>query len=166
MLTLTQRVAQIGPSINTRTEKHGEDNVAALDIPVTFLIDAQELCVIAKSPEAAHRLFHVERGKHLDQSTAALPGFKALALTEKVESCTVRLGLGDLELTLPDATLAKVKVTPKFGGKSEVDATIQTAPDFDEGILALFEHMGGECQFSCVCEGWDAQGNLPLGGES
>ena len=36
-LNLPARVARIGGAINTRTEKHGDEDVAALDIPVTFV---------------------------------------------------------------------------------------------------------------------------------
>ena len=57
MLTLPTRPAKIGGSINTRTEKHGDDDVAALDIPLEFLLEPDELCAILKTEDAAARLF-------------------------------------------------------------------------------------------------------------
>jgi hypothetical protein len=38
IMNLTKRPAQIGPSINTRTEKHGEENVPGVDIQVSGLM--------------------------------------------------------------------------------------------------------------------------------
>ena len=35
MLSLNKRPARIGPSINTPTEKHGEEDVPACDIPIS-----------------------------------------------------------------------------------------------------------------------------------
>ena len=37
-LSLTKRPAKIGPSINTRTQRHGDDDVPATDIPLSGIL--------------------------------------------------------------------------------------------------------------------------------
>jgi hypothetical protein len=164
-LNLPSRAAKIGSAINTRTEKHGDEDVAALDIPVTFVLDPIELCWLLKSEEAAHRLFISAGGNHGEK---AMPAIGALSLREKIEGAKISLvfeGLmGDVALDFTSAKLAKVKVNPLFAGKSDCSLTIQVCPDLDDtAVLALLGHMNGECQLAIMVDGYNAQIALPLG---
>lgn len=164
MLKLATREAMIGPSINTRTESHGDENVTALDIPLSFLLDPVELCAVLRSVEAAHRLFLPDPKGVLDQP--ALPALRSLALIDKIETCHVVLVFdalaGPVTLTLTDCTLAKVKLTPKFAGRTECHVTVQTTPDLEAPILELLGAMNRSCQVAIESETWNSQGNLAL----
>lgn len=163
MLSLPIRACQVGGSINTRTEKHGEDNVAALDIPVTFLLEPVELCVLLKAEEAAHRLFAWSKAGPGDP---AIPSIKSFGLSEKIEGARATLAFdglqGPVELVLPGVKLSKIRLEPKFAGKTECSLTIQTTPDFDDKLMQLFEHMNGECSLSIEAPNWNSQTELPL----
>jgi hypothetical protein len=87
-LDLPARAAKIGAAINTRSERHGDEDVAALDIPVTFVLDPIELCWLLKSEEAAHRLFI---GVGTTHGEKALPAIGAIRLREKIEGANVSL---------------------------------------------------------------------------
>jgi hypothetical protein len=164
------RPAKIGPSINTRTEKHGDDNVAALDIPVTFLLDPVDLCDLLKSEDAAQRLFRYSQPAPNAISVAgdpAIPVLKSFALGGKIEGVLAVMTFdalaGPIELRLTDAKLAKMRLEPQFAGKTLCAVTIQTAPDLTDDILALLGHMNGECQISIEAPNYGSQAELPLG---
>lgn len=164
-LNLPARVAKIGGAINTRTEKHGDEDVTALDIPVTFVLDAIELCWVLKSEEAADRLFLTTNGQHGEK---AMPAVGVLKLREKIEAANVNLTfeglMGDVSLDFAGAKLSKITIDPLFAGRSNCSLTIQICPDLDDtAILALLGHMNGECQLTIVAEGYNAQIGLPLG---
>ena len=57
-MKLKKRVAKIGPSINTRTEKHGEENVPAIDIPLSsIMLTGKELGRLLRQETAAEDWF-------------------------------------------------------------------------------------------------------------
>jgi hypothetical protein len=160
MLELKSREAKIGAAINTRTEKHGEDDVAALDIPLEFLLEPDELNALLKSETAADRLFRVG-------GDPALPALKTLSLKEKIEGARVTLTFDSLneEITLDfsDAKLAKIHVEPKFSSKSMCYLTVQVVPDLDDqAILHLLGHMNGTCEIELHVKGYGGQKELPL----
>lgn len=169
MLKFDARPAHIGGSINTRTERHGDNDVAALDIPVTFVIDPVDLCDLLKSPDAAQRIFRypeVAAGQVAQAGDPAIPLLKSLALAGKIEGATVRLDFDTLQgkttLTLDAAKLSKIRLTPMFSGKTQCALTIQTTPDLDDDILALFGHMNGDCQLEIEVQHYGSQAELPL----
>lgn len=62
MLTITPRPCQLGTSINTRTEMHGDESVPACDIPlVGITLDAEELGALLGDPTAHRALYRTER---------------------------------------------------------------------------------------------------------
>ena len=171
MLTLPTRPAKIGGSINTRTEKHGDDDVAALDIPLEFLLEPDELCAILKTEDASARLFtgaFNHELKRVEFQAPAIGTIKSLALDGKIEGARVLLGFdslnGRVDLELVDAKVAKVRLELVFGGRTRCSCSIQTTPDFDQALMQLFAHMGGDCELTITSETWGSQGELELGG--
>lgn len=158
MLKITRRAAKVGPSINTRTEKHGEDDVTALDIPLREIVLApaglEELM-----PGAGERLFD-------DAHEPVFGRWKALTLREKIESANVTLwlGLAPTELAFTDVKLSRVTVTPTSGGGATLQCTVQVTPDLDESIAQLLEHLNRQVEVELVCENFGSQGELDLGG--
>lgn len=109
MLTLTTRPCKIGPSINTRTEKHGDEDVTALDIPIeSVMLEANELNVLLGEPHAHNALFN----GGTSPPEPLLRMIRALKLKDKFEDCTVTLLLGlNLErIELANVKLAKVEL--------------------------------------------------------
>lgn len=173
MLKLPARPAQLGVALNTRSERHGEDRVAALDIPVSFLIEPPELCALCKSVEAVHRLFAFSAGKKGEPQGPALPALATLRLAEKIDGAQVVFGFkGESpeepnEVEFQDAKLSKVTIEPLTAGKSRVTMTVQVLPDLDGNMLEeLFSHMGEECALAIEVEQYGAQEALNLDGEA
>lgn len=163
MLDLPARPAMLGQSINTRTEKHGTENVPAFDIPVEFVIEPAELCALLCSPEAAHRLFTWHSGMPFE---TALPALKALSMAERVEGCSVTFAWGlrpdANRVKFNDARLSRIKLEPRIRGQTHVSLLVQTLAVLDDGAMQLFESLGTECQLTIRSEGYGAQLAMPL----
>jgi len=143
---LKTRICHLGSSINTRTEKHGDEDVAAIDIPITdFALGATELNSITGEPHAHRALFD----KSKSPVEPIFRGFKAFALKDKFEDCTAELllGLGREPLRLTGCKVARVKLEPLTGGMTGMDFLIQLTPDL--AIMpTLMAHMGHEIELS------------------
>jgi hypothetical protein len=135
---LTQRPAQIGPSINVRTEKHGEENVPAVDIPVTdIFLDKDEFNGLMQDEDAHDAFFTDERGKQLEPR---FQGIAAITLSDKFTGArvTIKRNGSDAEnLVLKPAKIAKVKLEPQVGGLTLVSFTVQGNPSDHTDVLAL-----------------------------
>lgn len=156
MLKIARRTAKIGPSINTRTERHGEDDVTALDIPLREITLApaglEELL-----PGAGARLFD-------DKHEPVFSRLKPFALREKIESARVTLwmGLEPDELKFPDVRLSKIAITPQSGGGAMLQLTVQVTPNLDESIAQLLEQLNRQVEVEIECENYGSQGELVL----
>ena len=144
MLNLTKRPGLIGPSINVRTEKHGEEDVPACDITIDgIMLESADLNALLDDPRAHERLFT----KDLTGTVApALPQFDALHFGEKFEEALVKLyvGFGPTELTLKDVKVGKIRLIPKVGGLTECKLQIQATPE-PELIGVLSGNTNGDC---------------------
>lgn len=167
MLTLTKRPARIGSSINTRTEKHGDEDVPACDIPIEgLMLEREELNALLGDPYAHDALFnHRSQGK-VDEPI--FRKFKPLVFREKFESARVVLtvGLGaDVEIELKDVKLARITLDPQVGGLVELSVQVQCTPPA-ETIGALVNYLGHELEaevtFGQVAEKADRQRELPI----
>lgn len=135
---LTQRPAQIGPSINVRTEKHGEENVPAVDIPVTdIFLDKEEFNGLMQDQDAHDAFFTEDRGKQLEPR---FQGIAAITLSDKFTGArvTIKRNGSDAEnLVLKPAKIVKVKLEPQVGGLTLVSFTVQGNPSDHTDVLAL-----------------------------
>ena len=90
MLNITMRPCQLGSSINTRVERHGDEDVPACDIPLDgIMLTEAELNLLLDDPHASRCLFTAVAGVH----QPALPMIAALSLRSKLEGATVTLSL-------------------------------------------------------------------------
>mgnify|MGYP000858370668 FL=1 len=165
MLTLTTRPCKIGPSINTRTEKHGDEDVTALDIPIeSVMLDANELNVLLGEPHAHNALFN----GGTSPPEPLLRMIRALKLKDKFEDCTVTLLLGlNLErIELANVKLAKVELEPCVGGLTAASFAIQCAPRDLQFAPLLLSFMNHEADIELVlgkrADASKAQPELPL----
>ena len=91
MLSITPRPARLGSSINTRVEKHGEEDVTALDIPLLDIpLSAAELNALLMDPHA-HRLLYNKEG---DFEKPTLERLAPLRLKDKIEGAVVEIKVG------------------------------------------------------------------------
>lgn len=141
MLTITKRPVHIGGHINATTEKHGEDDVSAVDIALEgIMLSAEELNALLNDPKASAALFVRSNGSFAEPM---FPQLKPLALKDAYEGATVRLtvGLKADELVLGDCKLRNIKLTPQAGGMTEMSLSVRARPNDDELIATLFRYM-------------------------
>jgi len=127
MLNVDIRPAMLGPTINDRTEIHGDENVPAMDITVSdIMLTIPELAALLRVPvKRTEALF--DRDKHPIE-----PAFQALAplqLGERISDVDVLmlLGLDEYELDLPGCTVRVKSLVPMTGGLTAMECRIQYA---------------------------------------
>lgn len=130
-LQLAERPCKMGNAINVRSQKHGDEDVPACEIPiVNFLLEEAELDALLG--KGAYKALYREpkNGKAVE------PRFEhvtELAIDEKfVGSVSLDLETIDLELTSENVTLASVKLTPQVGGLTAMSLNVQCTPSTDE----------------------------------
>lgn len=161
MLTITERPATLGSSINTRVEKHGDNDVTALDIPLSGIsLAAAELNALLLEPGAHDALFE-RNGSGFDPRIAALG---TLRLKNKIEGANVSIhvGLGKDSLELVDCKLARVQLDPQPGGRTDLSVQVQCTPTIDKHVTKLLEHLGADVEVEIVVDGYGDQQALPL----
>ena len=145
MLSLDKRPAKIGQSINTRTEKHGEELVPALDIPIDrVMLTAVELNDLMQS-KFAHDCWFSTGGTLVEPM---FPRIAALKLGGKYEDATVHLlvGLKSELITFENCKIVKLELEPCVGGLTALSFTVQCTPALDEQIPLLLNFMGREVE--------------------
>jgi hypothetical protein len=167
MLTLDKRPCRIGGSLNSRTEKHGDEDVPALDVPLEgLMLTKEELNALTGDPYMHDALFsHRSQGK-LDEPILRM--FRPLVLREKFEQGQVLLtvGLGaDIEIELKDVKLARVTLEPQVGGLTACSVQVQCTPSA-ETVAQLWPYMGHdvdcELTFGKKATKSEKQRELPL----
>ena len=142
-LTLSKRPAQIGSSINTRTEKHGEEDVPGIDVPVTdIFLDADELGIILQTP-AAHDCLFMGQGGGPDE-----PRFRDLApltIEGKLENAKVVISVDEHQLLLKPAQVKSIKLEPQVGGLTRMSCTVQGNPSANTDVLEL---LNAKCRIA------------------
>jgi len=166
MLTIAQRGARLGSSINTRVEKHGDEDVTAFDIPLDeIMLDAGELAALLGEPHAHTLLFDTSNIPH-EPIFRMLKDFR---LKEKIDSADVTLfiGLERVPIKFTDVKLARISIEPMVGGLTRLAVQVQCTPNLESKVLGLlFEKLGAEIDVEISSEGHGAQAQLPLGGAS
>lgn len=163
-LKLDKRSCLIGHGINTRTQKHGSENVTALDIPIQRLaLSKEELGEVLLYPDAYKALHSKSRGRPDEPLFGKVLG--NLPFAHKVPQVTITLYLGRRQLKLPITTLKSARIVRPGGGLVWWEFLIQCVPDLDENhpiMESLFSKLGEEIDLALECEGYGAQQDLPL----
>lgn len=161
MLELSRRPAKLGPSINTRCERHGDEDVTAFDVPIhSVLISGEELNALLGDPTANERLY----AQGTDPLEPAFLQFDALVLKDKIEGARVALAgsNGGGDIVLNDCKLKSVTLELQVGGLTKLSCKAQCLPNLDHSINALFELMNHEIAVEITAEQHGAQQALPL----
>lgn len=159
-MLLTRRPVKLGPSINCRTELHGDNKVPALDLQLHLLISSAELDEL-NGPGTADRTFDEGGGLKtpLDKHYAPRK-FKG-----KFENSTADLwfGVNNLNFHFADCKLKSIVLDPKTGGMTAIKLTVGAL--INDRMLFVFTWMDheGECelQFGKLTAD-DGQGELAL----
>lgn len=168
MITLSSRACQLGSSVNLRTEKHGDDDVPAVDIPIGgIMLNSKDLNELMGLPTAHDTLFDTVRG----HKEPALPQVRDLVLREKVVGADVCIRIQSTgpakEITLRDCKLKSLTLAPLSGGATALALTVQTSGDHVPATIGLLAahlngHINVEITEGTSAETKPAQGELPV----
>jgi hypothetical protein len=144
-MMLNRRPMKIGGSINSRTEKHGDKDVPAFDIPISFMLERHELNEFMGDKVTFASWFN-ERPDGLPEPLH--PQVKFYAVNWEFEDSTVSLYLGLKErfFYLEECTLTKFKLAPQVGGLTEMKVTVQVAVDEVNSALVEWLNKDGHCE--------------------
>lgn len=140
---LKARICQLGV-IHNRCEKHGEEEVPAIDVPITgFALTAEEFNGLLVNPFAHRALFDTSK----NPAEPVLTGIKPLGLKEKFHEAhvTLHLGLDRDSVKIGPAKIAKVKFDPATGGLVSCDFTVQAVANLDD-VPKLLAFQGHEIE--------------------
>lgn len=157
MFKLRSKPCHIGSSINTRTQRRGEEREPYLDIPIVINLTAKEICAITGEPHTADAWFETKDGKPDE------PLFKNLApyrFQGKFENslATITVGVNAEKIDCGNCTLNKLVFEPQSDGRTALALKIQTNATIDRVKLILWldqdadvvlqfgEMMGDEAQ--------------------
>lgn len=162
-MILNRRPGKIGGNIASRTEKHGDENVPAFDMPLEAIMLTQaELNQLMNEPLTSVAWFN-DRKDGLAEPL--FKNVKHFAITDTYEASIVTLGVGLKErvFALEDVKLVKLKLTPCVGGLTELKLTVQAKTD--ETNSSLIEFLSKDCnvaiEFGSVTESEKAKSNQP-----
>lgn len=162
MLKLRSKTCHIGASINTRTQRAGEERIPYLDIPVTISITAKELASIVGDAHVPDAWFSTKDGK-LDEPL--LKGWAPYKPRFKFEHslAVLTVGVNGEKIDCGDCTLNKFVFEPQSDGRTALKLKIQTEANIDRVKLILWLDTDQDVvlQFGELV-GNDAQEDLPL----
>jgi hypothetical protein len=130
VISITPRPCKIGSSINTRTEKHGDEDVPACDVPVAGItLDKGELNALLGEQYAHQLLFSIREG-HTSPVFGMLEPFRLKGKIEDVQ-VSIKLGLldGADEIELTSAKLKGLTLEPQAGGLTLLGCKVQVSGD-------------------------------------
>lgn len=127
-LTLRERPCQIGSSINTRTQIHGEEKVPACDIPILgVMLNQGEIDKLLG--EGTHERWFVKgTGGALEP---AFPDVHELKLSVKFKDCAATLTIHGKTHTFTDCRIGKLVAQRRVGGTVWMDLQLQTTEEID-----------------------------------
>jgi hypothetical protein len=161
---LPKREAKLGTSIPFRAEFHGDEAVAATDVPISgVMLTQQELCDVLQEPLAARALFVRRAGSTLDDPL--IRGIQALKLVDKIDTAKVMVfvGVEQSPVDLGNCKIKGITLEPKTGGLTEMSFKIQANPTLDKRIGVLLEHMDAGVMVEIGYEHNAEQQQLPMG---
>lgn len=162
-MILNRRPGKIGGNISSRTEKHGDDNVPAFDMPLeAIMLTQSELNELMNEPLTAVAWFNDRKDGLAEPLFKNVKHF-AIVDTYEASSVTIGVGLKEQLFTLEDVKLVKLKLTPCVGGLTELKLTVQAK--IDETNTSLFEYLSKDCnveiEFGSISESEKAKAKQP-----
>ncbi len=143
-MILNRRPAQIGASINSRTQKHGEENIPAFDIPLVGIMLTQDELNALMNEKLTSIAWFNDRTDGLPEPL--FKNIKHFALTDSYENCSVTIAVGLKEQLFEldeDVKIVKLKLAPCVGGLTELKLTVQAK--IEHSNTGLFEWLSKDC---------------------
>lgn len=163
MLKLDRRTAATLVSVNPRPQKHGNENVTAMDIQLQGIpLSEEELGIVMQNDQAAKRLLIRKKGRPAEPIFGKVASI--IPFMNKVEGVSAKLFLGRRLFAVSDAKLNRIRVELRQGIIAW-HIQIQCVPDLDEDhptIEALLSKLGEPIDFELECQSYGAQPDLPL----
>jgi hypothetical protein len=162
MQKLRSKPCHIATSINTRTQRKGEEREPYMDIALTISVTAKEACAITGEPHTADAWFETKDGK-FDK-----PLFKNLApyrFTSKFENslAVITVGVNQQKIDCGNCTLNKLVFEPLSDGRTALKLKIQCPITSERTPLFLWLDHDADVQLQFgEMVGDDAQEELPL----
>ncbi len=171
-LSLEKRPCQMGGSMSTNTEHHGDDDVGAIDIRLDgIMLGRSDLDALLG--DGAHAALYVTAASNGEEAMPdlRLPQLKPLVLKDHFEGARVVLRpgfAGDEWLVFADCKVRQVKLELQSGGLTKLSCSVRARPD-PEDVGTLFEWQNTEVMVE-ISDGKraqpkakDRQGDLALG---
>lgn len=145
-LELSSRPCTIA-NINPRVEKHGDDDVPAVDIKLTGItLGKAELIRLTGDSQAWNLMFEQEKaGAVIEPTLQWCDGWRYL--NAKYVDChsTIRFGMQKTEHELENHKIKGAAVRALTGGNAELMVTLQVSLEDDTSIMSrLTEYQGKE----------------------
>lgn len=139
-------------NLNIRLEKHGDDDVPAVDLKFEdLMLRKDELNRLLGEKFAHDALFRAAKEGGLIEPL--FPMLAPLALEDKFEDCTATVAFGlndDFTTELEDVKFRGVRLKPVSGGMTAITLTVQYELDDSELMSSLTEFLGRECKVGLV----------------
>lgn len=177
VLTLARRVAKLGGHLNVRTEKHGDEDVPAVDFEITgLMLEADELNALCgdKVHKSLYRRGKADDAAALNQKALDEPIFatlfKPFGLLAKFEEASVDLVLDADVLTFDEVKLKGITLDTQTGGLTACDITVQVSDIESDDLATLSRHLNRpietELSFGQRAAKSKKQPELPMGSHS
>lgn len=163
--SLTKRQAKVGPSINTRTQKHGDEDIPGMDVPISgILLTPGELNDMLDDP-TAHEHLYAQAGSGNAHTAPRWPVIAEFPVDRKFKDAKATIKVDDIECIMKPCTIDKIKLILQEGGLTAFSCTVKGAAPEHLDVLAL---LNRKCTISIlnaqVAVKDTNQGELPLEG--
>lgn len=139
---ITRRPCLIGPAINSRREKHGQELKTAMDIPVSFMLSKEELGAVT-GDKFAHQLLFNQVGQVTEPALGYFETPFVLKGKHEGFSVVFEFGINNEQVSIANVKLKRIALTPtKTGGHTELETLVQCIPELDHGITTLLAFIG------------------------
>lgn len=170
-LEISNRPCHISNAMATNTERHGEEDVGAIDLPIDgIMLNRADLDALLG--DGAHAALYVTPPYAVGEEPAPqprFPCFKPVRLDESFENASVLLTLGwgqtDEAIELSGAKVRSIELDLQSGGLTMLSCKIRGKPDAGE-VAMLFEYLNHDASIEIRSadlvkkKGKAAQGNL------
>lgn len=166
-LELTSRPCMID-NVNLRTERHGDDEVPAVDVKLSnIILKKDELIRLTGDKEAWNLLFEQEKaGSVIEPTMQWCDGWRFLGAKFIECSSVIRFGMQKTEHEFGNHKIKGAAVRALTGGSAELQCTLQVALDDTKVVaqLAEYQHKEGHVAitFGKIDEGDRKQQKLAL----
>lgn len=143
-MDLSIRVCKLGINLNVPSEMHGDERVAAVDIPlVGILLEKEEVNELV-GDKFWNAIFDTPIGDG-KAPRAAWPDLDDYRIAGKF-ACSIAIELGENQndIELEEATISKIRLKPLDGGLTQMSCSVHTSANVERFIHKLTARIDTE----------------------